>query len=63
MNDRREQTIRELLEMRDSSVEDIRTMAPQKNGTLWHTDRIREIQACNRRLQLLGVLPSSCVVD
>lgn len=54
----REETIRKVLEIRDSACEDLRTMPTAKVGSQWQRDRIRDIEWANRQLALMEVIPT-----
>jgi hypothetical protein len=49
----RDRAIAQLLEIRESAIEDLRTMAAAKAGSEWHRDRIRDIEYCNRQIDRL----------
>ena len=52
---RLEATIASLTEYRDALRADLATMGAAKLETRWHTDRVRELEATERRLASLGI--------
>jgi hypothetical protein len=52
--DRREETIRQLIEIRAYAAMDLATMPSVKQGTDWHLDRQKDVDYCNRTLARLG---------
>jgi hypothetical protein len=53
-----EQSIKQLLEIRDSAHADLSAVSVARRTSTWARDRINDILYCNRQLQRLGYLPA-----